>query len=375
MLDPEEFIETQASFQLGTCEALPGFDLVSHAIQEASERPSLALHNVWDGTFVPPERGLGIVKDGKRWSVDFGKTEVPPIKRMKAGRKAYVISSLYGLGLGAPVLVDMNDAARWPNSFPTFQYNRLRHAPNSILWPLQRVHKIGSKDFVSLPDPAEPAFREKEARLFWRGSLRGFSTHGQTPRSITGLIKSHIAGRLSNADLRRHLATVSRYIFVSRYFDTPGFDIGFSPLRDKQYLLEVAETKRFEAEHVAPASQLACRYLISIGGTDVASSFGWQLSTNSVILKETYPFEVFFDCHFRPWDHYVPIRPDFSDVVQKIEWCENHLGECQQMIERRHEVIPLLLDESARREALRRVVERYTAFYIGGDYRPRLAAR
>ncbi len=371
----EEFIEAQATFQLGNCEVSSGVDLGSIAARDAAVRPSLAMHNFWDGTFVPADRGFGIVRNGGRWTADFGDAEVALPKRLKAGRKAEVLSDLYEFGLQAPVLLDMNDAARWPNEFPTFQYNRWNGSPNAILWPLRRVHEIGSNDFISAPDPAEPAFVQKEPRVFWRGSLRGFSKHGRTARSITGLLKNYVAGRLSRETIHAHLATVSRYIFVSSYFDTEGFDIGFSPQRDKAYLQDLSELKRFERERVTPADQLACRYLVAISGTDVASSFGWQVSTNSVILRETYPWEVFFDCHFRPWEHYVPIKSDFSDVAEKIEWCENHLEECQQMIDRRHALIPLLLDESLRREALRRVVARYSDFYRNGDFLPQPPGR
>ena len=370
MLSKEEFIETQAAFQFGKCEAPSGLDLESVARREAIERPSLAMHNVWDGTFVPADRGVGVVRNGERWTLDMGDAEVALPKRLRAGRKADVLSDLYEFDLQAPVLLDMNDAARWPNEFPTFQYNRLGGASNAILWPLRRVHEIGSSDFISAPNPAEPAFAQKESRLFWRGSLRGFSRHGRIARSITGLLRNYVAGQLSSETIRSHLATVSRYIFVSRYFDTEGFDIGFSPQRNKDFLRDVPEIQRFEKERVTPSEQLACRYLVAISGTDVASSFGWQVSTNSVILRETYPWEVFFDGHFRPWEHYIPIKPDFSDVTEKIAWCESHLEECQRMIELRHELIPLLLDESIRREALRRVVARYSDFYRDGNFLP-----
>lgn len=371
MLDTEEFIETQANFQFGTCKAPPGLDIEALATREASTRPSFALHNTMTGAFVPADRGFGISKHDDQWVVDFGDEKVVTAKRLKAGRKANVLSDLYGLGLRVPVLLDMNDAARWPNAFPAFQYNRLSGVPNSVLWPLRRVHKIGTQDFASLPNSAEPTLRQKKPCLFWRGSLRGF-TRGNSPRSITGLIRRHLAGRMSREDLLHHLATVSRYIFVSRHFRHEGFDVGFSSQHDKPYMMDVPEIKCLAKGHVPPSDQLACRYLISIGGTDVASSFGWQLGTNSVILRESYAYEVFFDCHFRPWEHYVPIGSDFSDVAQKIDWCEEHLDECQQMIDRRHALIPLLLNEEVRRESLRRVVESYTAFYTRGNYQLRL---
>jgi hypothetical protein len=360
----EDFIETQAAFQFGECAAPPRFDLKDLALREAPARFSLAFHDIQDGSFVPEERGAGIIRTRQGWHSDFGNTPVPLGKKLKAGRKADTLSDLYDLGLRAPVLLDMNDAVQNTNAFPTFQYNRQKGAPNSILWPLHRVHGIGSKDFVSRPNPSEPPLDRKEPRLFWRGSLRGFSRVGNGQRSIPGLVKSHVTGRMKREDLLRHLETVPRYVFVSRYFNRANFDIGLTQQKGKHYMAEVPEISRYERPYVPSAMQLVCKYLVSVSGTDVASSFGWQISTNSVVLRESYPWEVFFDCHFRPWEHYVPIAPDFSDIPEKIDWCESHPVECQRMVDERHALIPLLLDETVRREALRRVVQRYNEFWF-----------
>jgi len=33
----------------------------------------------------------------------------------------------------------------------------------------------------------------------------------------------------------------------------------------------------------------------------------------------------------QPWLHYVPVRDDFSDLVEKIERCDQNPHECRQM--------------------------------------------
>jgi hypothetical protein len=362
--DREEFIARQAAFQFGACSAPRGLPVAELAAREAVRRPSLAFHSFDKGSFVPAERGAHLRKgeDG-RWCTQFGDDPLPLGKKVKAGRKAEVLSDLYGLGLSGSVMLDMNDAVWEPNAFPTFQYNRAAGAENAILWPLRRVHEIGQKDFCSPPDIGEPPFGRKEKRLIWRGSLRGFSTHGGAPRNIAGVTKAHLAGRISKEDLLKHLATVPRYAFVSRYFGVEGFDVGFTPARERGYMWEIPEIARFEKERAPQSEQLACKYQISIQGTDVGSSFGWQLGSKCVILKENYPWEVFFDCHFRPWVHFVPVETGFADVTEKIAWCESHPEKCEAMIAARHAVVGLLLDSRARREAFARVVARYNNFY------------
>jgi hypothetical protein len=40
-------------------------------------------------------------------------------------------------------------------------------------------------------------------------------------------------------------------------------------------------------------------------------------------------FNEFFNDWLRPYEHYIPVRPDLSDLVEKIEWAQNHDGEAR----------------------------------------------
>jgi len=373
-LSREAFIEAQAAFQFGTCTAAPQLDLEALANGEAHERPSLIYHDFETGGFVPAARGLDLAKkDNGQWRAAFDPS-AELNKKLKARRKADALSDLYQLGLKSPVMLDMNDAVRRPNAFPTFQYNRMAGEPNAILWPQRRVHEIGAPDFCVEHDPAEPPLNSKKPHLFWRGSLRGFSSYGGKPRNITTVVSAYLEARMSRKELLAHLNTVPRYAFVSRYFCTEGFDVGLSHPPHQQHFLKAPEIAFFEKPRVEPPEQRSFKYLICIQGTDVASSFAWQLGTNSVILKESYPWQVFFDGHFRPWKHFVPVAMGFADVQEKIAWCEANPDACSAMVEKRRALIPLLLDAEARGEALRRVVIRYNEFYARWRFYSRQAA-
>ena len=75
--------------------------------------------------------------------------------------------------------------------------------------------------------------------------------------------------------------------------------------------------------------QLHFRYLLAVEGNDVASGLKWMLASNSVVLmvpprRETWARE----SQLQAWVHYVPVQPDFSDLVEKLEFCEAHLHIC-----------------------------------------------
>jgi hypothetical protein len=371
--DREQFIETQVAFQFGTCEAPPRTDVAEVARQMAKGRPSLFFYDPGDRRLLPPERASTLSLDAtEHWHF-----VQPPGKEIVGGgklsieRQADALNELADAGLRQPFIVDMHDALRKESPFPIFQYNRLTGAKNAILWPLDRVHGIGSKSFCSPVNPSERPFRDKKPGLCWRGAVRGFIIVEGKPINIRAMVQRFQNNQIDRETLLSHFEALPRYQFVSRYFDREGFDIGFNNrAQDRKGWSELPELARYNKPYAGPAEQAEYKYLFSIQGTDVGSSFGWQLSTSSIILRETYPWEVFFDCHFQPWEHYVPIRPDFSDVIEKIDWCESHPQECQRMIDLRHAIVPLLLDKAVRREALRRVAARYSKFYADGDYRP-----
>lgn len=36
----------------------------------------------------------------------------------------------------------------------------------------------------------------------------------------------------------------------------------------------------------------------------------------------------------QPWEHYIPVNEDFSDLLHRVEWCEQHLTDCVEIAER-----------------------------------------
>jgi hypothetical protein len=363
IMDREQFINAQVAFQLGTLKAEPGVEPSEWVRQAADRRDSLTYFNPGDNSFIPEALGREVkLRRDNTWR-RLDRNAHPGVKPIRALRTAAFLTDAFAAGVSEPVVVDMQDAVRRPNPFPCFQYVRKNNDINAILWPHNRVHSIGGDDFTRLPDPSESKLVDKKPVVFWRGALRGFSKFGGESNNIRLVIKHFRDGKIDRETLLAHLATVPRYRFVARYFGKPGFDVGIHQPPELSHYLEIPEIARLQAPYVGADAQAAARYLLSIQGTDVATTFGWQIATNSTLLKEEYSWEVYFDCHFRAWEHFVPVATDFADVEDKVAWCEANPGSCDAMIERRHALIPLLLDQDLRTTALQRLITRYAGFY------------
>lgn len=97
-------------------------------------------------------------------------------------------------------------------------------------------------------------------------------------------------------------------------------------------LHEIIEKKFGIVSRVDPTEQLKYKYLINMDGhTCTYPGFLWRLVSNSVVFKqETNNFQWFYPL-LKPWVHYVPIKEDLSDLVEKIEYAKLHDKEMEEM--------------------------------------------
>ncbi|KAI9020617.1 glycosyl transferase family 90-domain-containing protein [Hyaloraphidium curvatum] len=66
------------------------------------------------------------------------------------------------------------------------------------------------------------------------------------------------------------------------------------------------------------------RYVASIDGNGWASRFGALLAAGVAVFKQSSPFSEFFYSALKPWVHYVPMKADVSDALEKVAWADAH---------------------------------------------------
>jgi protein glucosyltransferase len=97
--------------------------------------------------------------------------------------------------------------------------------------------------------------------------------------------------------------------------------------------------ERLEQEFGCPAEKLPAtgfvpyKYLISLDGVGAA----WKrvatiLASGSVLLLH-HRWKQFFYPGLKPWVHYVPLKYDFSDVIEQYEWLIAHPSQAKRIAE------------------------------------------
>lgn len=83
---------------------------------------------------------------------------------------------------------------------------------------------------------------------------------------------------------------------------------------------------------------LKYKYIISVNGNDKDSGINWKLASNSVVFmaKPKY-ISWLMESELVPNYHYVLLDDDFSNLIEKLEWCNKHPEICKQIIKNAHD--------------------------------------
>lgn len=121
-----------------------------------------------------------------------------------------------------------------------------------------------------------------------------------------------------------------RLVWLSRFF--PGIDAKFSGAGAtmdsalKDFLLR----EGLFVEPMSPEMQGRYKYVIAVEGDSAADRVFWQLFSGSVVIIPDGPWKVYsVESLLEPYVHYVPVRYDLSDLIEKVSWLQQHDDEAR----------------------------------------------
>jgi hypothetical protein len=257
----------------------------------------------------------------------------------------------------------------WPDlaGAGVIQYCRLPGQRGQvILMPLDPPYAGPGTDALP-PAGYDPLpFRSKAPRLVWRGRVSG--THQR-------------ADRITWAEgVFRAVCTDPQRVDPGQIDDLLTYPrlrapllLAGQPWADAGITLSAPERKALAGRALPPvlrplqraplsrAQQLRARYLLCIDGNDLPSGVYWALQSNSVVFRMSAGWETALDFGLRPWEHYVPIAPDGSDLEAAFLRCEGDPGLCEQIIANAHRALAWAVDPQLRTRIDRAVLDRYAA--------------
>lgn len=208
---------------------------------------------------------------------------------------------------------------RWGDSTEIPQYNIISKARSKedTLTTILNLNSARHWGYVMQVPQYDIQFEDKLNATVWRGTTTG------------------ILGQYNNKD------NLERYVFVKRYENAENMNVGFSHIHDAGLNIDLKYVKN----KLTISEQLKYKYIISIEGNDVASGLKWQLYSNSIVLMKR-PTKVSWAMEdtLIPYKHYVPLSDDYDNVIEQVQWCEQHQDECKNIAKQATEFINQFLN-------------------------------
>ncbi len=118
------------------------------------------------------------------------------------------------------------------------------------------------------------------------------------------------------------------------------FDIGITdwnarPKKSKNNPVNIIDSTKFSfsvKSKIVDEEKFRYKYILHIDGHVSAYRLGGELNSGSVILKVESKNIQWISYLLEPYKHYVPIKEDLSDLLEKYEWCETNEKECEKII-------------------------------------------
>ncbi|KAJ7039361.1 glycosyl transferase family 90-domain-containing protein [Mycena alexandri] len=161
-------------------------------------------------------------------------------------------------------------------------------------------------------DPNEPPY--------WRGGLPSGRISGTNYPAFP---------RFRLLDLAHNL---SRAYAVD---ESPIMDVGIIALDESFCHLDECYAAAIKTEYNIPVNDTsereeAYKYLLNLDGNTSSGRFLELLKSGSLGFKSTL-FTEYFSPWLRAFEHYIPVRPDLSDLVERIEWARANDNEARRI--------------------------------------------
>ncbi|KAJ3239382.1 capsule-associated protein CAP1 [Chytriomyces hyalinus] len=213
---------------------------------------------------------------------------------------------------------------------PVFSQTKISPCYRDVLFP--RDHHLEAVKLAEKNADAIPWERKKRV-LFWRGSTTGGRFDSgvpwrQYPRSR--LVKwgleyatKHPRAVFDAGAIKDIAAFESNQLMV---------DVGFHHVNDAVVLKDIENEYGGIKTHVSFQQMLHFKYLIVLDGNTWPGRLQSYLQTNSVILYNGI-FTDYYNWRLVPMVHYVPLKLDFSDLEERLEWLMTHDEEARRISE------------------------------------------
>lgn len=201
---------------------------------------------------------------------------------------------------------------------------------------------VGRNNYADIPMPTSEDWARvcrKENKYFPKTEKRDYTDY-QIPwekkKNIAVFRGSSTgAGVTMETNMRLKLAYLGALEENEKYIDVGITDWTLRPrkIKGEKYLKSIdIENMPFNlVQKLSQKEQQEYKYIINIDGHVAAYRLSMELSAGFCVLLSPSIYKLWYIHLLEPYVHYVPIKADLSDLIEKLKWCRNNDEKCRQI--------------------------------------------
>ncbi|KAJ7124436.1 glycosyl transferase family 90-domain-containing protein [Mycena epipterygia] len=196
--------------------------------------------------------------------------------------------------------------------YPVLSQSKIYPCFSDILFPSE-FHYERSQWSPKYGYPNNITWEDKRPALYWRGQSTGGWISGTNYHSFPRFKLLDIARN------RTDIMNVAISAFYEWFCQLEGCD---AAAIKAEYNITGAGSPREEGYQY--------KYVFDVDGNSFSGRYLGLLKSGSLVFKSTI-FQEYFSDWLRPFEHYIPVLPDLSDLVERIEWARAHDEEARRI--------------------------------------------
>ncbi len=154
---------------------------------------------------------------------------------------------------------------------------------------------------------------------------------------------------------RNHVDQPHRRLLLEMYEKSPWCDVG-----QINRNCNLDKHPEWLKGYLTIPQQLEYKFICCIEGNDVATNLKWVMSSNSLAVMPKPKYETWFmEGTLIPNYHYVEIKDDYSDLIEKMQYYIEHTDEAEQIIKNANNYVKGFQDKKLERAVSLMVMQEY----------------
>ncbi|KAF8175911.1 glycosyl transferase family 90-domain-containing protein [Mycena galopus ATCC 62051] len=197
--------------------------------------------------------------------------------------------------------------------WPMLSMTKISPCFSDILFPGQYYYESSGWS-GKFSHPNDIPWDEKISQIYWRGSSNGGHIIRDNYRKFS---------RFRLIKIAQNHSDIINAKMTSFYESHCTFDCDRDPIV-AEYNIGGGSSPREEVYKY--------KYALDVDGNTFSGRYLGLLRSGSLVFKAT-AFDEYFTDWLRPYEHYIPVRIDLADLVEKVEWAMAHDAEARQIQE------------------------------------------